>query len=66
MKRDQTFIGDQYFPPSNNFTQLKLIPIKNFYQLFFLLNKNQITKIWKKVIQLIIPSSNLAALISHN
>ena len=44
VKSDQFFSGDQYFSPANNFTRLKLTPTKNFYQLFFLLNKNQITK----------------------
>ena len=40
--------GGQYFSPTNNFTRLKLTPTKNFYQLFFLLNKNQITEILKQ------------------
>ena len=48
MKSDQFFSGDQYFSPTNNFTHLKLTPIKTFYQLFFLLNKNQIMEILKK------------------
>ena len=48
VKSDQLFSGDQYFSPTNNFNRLKLTPTKNFYQLFFLLNKNQITKILKK------------------
>ena len=48
MKSDQFFSGDQYFSPPNNFTRLKLTLTKNIYQLFFLLNKNQITEILKK------------------
>ena len=56
VKSGQFFSGDQYFSPTNNFTRLKLKPIKNFYQLFFLLNKNQITEIFKKV----------SALLYHN
>ena len=43
-----TFSGDQYFSPTNNFPRLKLTPTKNFYPLFFLLNKTQITEILKK------------------
>ena len=46
LKSDQFFSGGQYFSPTNNFTRLNLTPIKNFYQLFFLPNKNQITEIW--------------------
>ena len=46
VKSDQFFSGDQYFSPTNNFTRLKLTPTKTFYQLFFLLNKNQITEIF--------------------
>ena len=42
------FNGDQYFLPTNNFTRPKLTATKKFYQLFFLLNKNQITEILKK------------------
>ena len=34
---NQFFIGDRYFPPTNNFTRLKLTLTKNFYQLLFLL-----------------------------
>ena len=56
VKSGQFFSGDQYFSPTNNFTRLKLKPIKSFYQLFFLLNKNQITEIFKKV----------SALLYHN
>ena len=52
MESDQFFIGEQYFSPTNNF---KLTPTKNFYQLFFLLNKNQIAEIFKKIIRFIIP-----------
>ena len=51
MKSDQFFSGDQYFSTTNNFTRLKLAPIKNFYQLIFisfLLNKNQIMEILRK------------------
>ena len=33
VKRDQFFIGNQYFSPTNNFTRLKLTPTKNFYVL---------------------------------
>ena len=39
VKIDQFFSDDQYFSPINNFTRLKLTPTKNFYQLFFFLNK---------------------------
>ena len=53
VKSDQFFIGDRYFPPTNSFTRLKLTPTKTFYQLFFLLNKNQITEILKKIIRFI-------------
>ena len=35
--------------PTNNFNRLKLAPTTNFYQLFFLLNKNQITEILTKL-----------------
>ena len=55
VKIDQLFSGDQYFSPTNNFTRLKLTPTENFYQLFFFLNKNQITEILKKMIRFIIP-----------
>ena len=48
VKSHQFFSGDQYFSPTNNFTRLKLTPTKNFHQLFFLLNKIQITVILKK------------------
>ena len=40
--------GEKYFSPTINFTRLKLLPTKNFDQLFFLLNKNQVTDILKK------------------
>ena len=53
VKKDQFFSGDQYFSPTNDFTKLKLTPTKNFYQLLFLLNKNQITKIIKKLSDLL-------------
>ena len=53
VKRDQFFSGDQYFFPINNFTRLKLTPSKNFYQLYFLLNKNQIPEISKKLSNLL-------------
>ena len=49
VKSDQFFSGDQYFSPINNFTGLNLTPTKNFYQLVFLLNKNQITEILKRL-----------------
>ena len=49
VKSDQFFSGEQYFSPTNNFTRIKLTPTKNFYQIFFLLNKNQITEILKKL-----------------
>ena len=48
VKSDQVFSSDQYFSPTNDFTGLKLTPTKNFYQSFFLVNKNQITKTLKK------------------
>ena len=47
VKSDKFFSGDQYFSRTNNFTRLKLTPTKYFYQLFFLLNKSQITEILK-------------------
>ena len=40
----------------NIFPQLKLTRTKNFYQLFFLLNKNQITEILKTIIRFIMPN----------
>ena len=46
------FSVDQYFSPNNNFIRLKLTPTKNFYQFVFLLNKNQITEIFKKNYQI--------------
>ena len=49
LKTDQFFRGDQYFSPTNNFTRIKLTPTKNFYQLFFLLNKSQIMEILKNI-----------------
>ena len=48
------YSSDQYFTLTNNFTRLKLAPIKKFVQLFFLLNKNQVTEIFKKIIRFII------------
>ena len=53
MKSDQFFSGDQYFPPTNHFTRLKLTPTNKNYQLFFLLSKNQITEILKKLSDLL-------------
>ena len=38
---------------TNTFTGLKLRPIKNFYPLFFLLNKNKVTEILKKILDLL-------------
>ena len=52
MKSNQFYSGDQYFSPTNNFTRLKLTATKNFYRLFFLLNKNHITEIFKKNYQI--------------
>ena len=49
VKSDQLFSGEKDFSPTNNFTRLKLSPTKNFYQLFSLLNKNQITDTIKKL-----------------
>ena len=49
VESDQLFSVDQYFSLTSNFTQLQLTPTKNFYQFFFLLNKNQITKILRKL-----------------
>ena len=37
----------------NIFPRLKLAPTKSFYHLFFLLNKNQVTKILKKISDLL-------------
>ena len=31
VKSDQYISGNQYFPPTNNFTRLKLTPTKSFY-----------------------------------
>ena len=45
VRSDQFFSRDQYFFRTNKFTRLKLTLTKNIYQLFFLLNKNQITEI---------------------
>ena len=53
VKSDQFFSGDQYFSPANNFTRLKLSLTKNFYQLFFLLNKNQVIEILKQLSDLL-------------
>ena len=53
MKSDQFFSGDHYSFPTNNFPRLKLTPTKNFYQLLFLLNKNQITEILNKLSDLL-------------
>ena len=41
------------FRLTNNFTRTKLKATKNFYQLFFWLNKNQITEILKKLSDLL-------------
>ena len=38
---------------TNIFPRLKLAPTKSFYQLFFLLNKNQVTKILKNISDLL-------------
>ena len=46
----RTTASEGNFSPTNNFTRLKLTRTKNFYQLFFLLNKNQITKSFKKIV----------------
>ena len=54
VKSDYFYSSDQYFTLTNNFTRLKLAPIKKFVQLFFLLNKNQVTEIFKKIIRFII------------
>ena len=53
MKKDQLFSGDQYFCTTNNYTRLKLTLTKTFYQLFFLLNKNQIMETLKKLSDLL-------------
>ena len=53
MKNYEFFSGDQYFSPTNNFTQLKLTPTKNFYHLVFLLYENQITEILKRLSDLL-------------
>ena len=53
VKSEQFFSGDQHFFPTNNFTRLKLTTTKNFYQLFFFLNKNQITEILKRLSDLL-------------
>ena len=45
----QIFCGDQYFSPTYNYTRLKLTPTRIFYQLFFLLKKNQIMEILKEL-----------------
>ena len=49
VKSYQFFSCDQYFPPTNKFTRLKLTPTINCYHLFFLLNKNNITEILQKL-----------------
>ena len=33
VKSDQYISGNQYFPPTNNFTRLKLTPTKSFYNI---------------------------------
>ena len=53
VKSDESFSGEKFFSPTNNFTRLKLTQTKNFYQLFILLNKNQITEIIKKPLDLL-------------
>ena len=53
VKSEQFFSCDQHFFPTNNFTGLKLKTTKSFYQLVFLLNKNKITKILKKLSDLL-------------
>ena len=55
VKSDQFFSGYQYISPTSNFTLLKVTLTKNFYQLFFLLNKNQITEILKFFFRFAIP-----------
>ena len=40
VESNQFFSDNQYFSPTNNFNRLKLTLTKNFYRLFFLLNKN--------------------------
>ena len=45
VKSEQFLSGDQYFSSTSSFTRLKLTLANNFYQLYFLLNKNQITEI---------------------
>ena len=42
VKSDQFFNGDQYFSSASNFTWLNITPTESVYQLFYLLNKNQI------------------------
>ena len=53
VKSDQLFSGGHCFSTTNYFTRLKLTPTKNFYQLFFLLNKNQTMGILKKLSDLL-------------
>ena len=53
VKSDQFCSGDQYFSLTNNLTQLKLTPTKSFYQLFFLVNKSQITGILRNLSDLL-------------
>ena len=48
VKSDQFFSGDQYFSSTSNFTWLNITPTENVYQLFYLLNKNQIMETLKK------------------
>ena len=48
VKSDQFFSGDQYFSSTSNFTWPNITPTENVYQLFYLLNKNQIMETLKK------------------
>ena len=53
VKSDQFFSGDHNFSLTNNFTRLELTLTRNFYQSLFVLNKNQITEILKKISDLL-------------
>ena len=55
VKSDKFFSDDQYFSRTNNLIWLKSTPTKNFYQLFFLLNENQKTEIFKNIMRFILP-----------